>query len=428
MTSSPARIPPQILHTGGNSSRVTAREVDEQCERLELLLPKTLWPATRNLQDYALAYAEYYRGNLVFLDQGWDFLAAMLRQAWQQGACEIVARLASALAYPASGRRDLTEARQVLQLGVVASRRIRERQRFASLLNRLGAVIFISGNYQLGHRLWYTGLYHIESAGPPSGLWEPLYSFAQVADILGNYAAAQHFIETFYAARLAENPDSLAVALFARGLYARFMGNMEKAGADFSDCLRLLVPRLSCEPASARQLFLLVVQAELARARGQYLQAQSSTEAALALAQAYGDQYTFLALLIDQGVFACWKGWFEEVRRIFPRMRELEGQLGFPHLAQVNRVLAQRLQEHGLLMENRQLLTHMVSEGTEPLSVREREVLGLVAEGLSNREIAGRLVITTATVKKHLEHMYLRLDVHNRTAAVARARSLKIIS
>ncbi len=427
MASSPARMSPPRLHTGSEFSRLTAREVNEQRERLELLLPKALWPATRNLQDYALAYADYYRGNLVLLDQGWDFLAAVLRQAWQREACEIVARLASALAYPAGGRRDLAEARQVLQLGVVASRRIRDRLRFASLLNRLGAVTFISGNYQLGHRLWYTGLYHIEAAGPPPGLWEPLYSFAQVADILGNYAAAQHFLETFYASRSAENPDSLAVALFARGLYARFMGNVEEAGADFSDCLRLLVPRLSCEPSAARQLFLLVVQAELARAQGRYLQAQRAAETALALAQAYGDQYTFATLLIDQGMFACRNGWFDEVRRLFPRMRELEGQLGFPHLAQVNRMLEQRLREHGLPPENRQLPPPTVAEGAQPLSAREHEVLQLVAEGLSNGEIAARLVITTATVKKHLEHIYLRLDVHTRTAAVARARGLNLI-
>ena len=428
MASSPARIPLPLAHDGDSRARMPARTLDAQPESLKLLLPETMWPATRDLQDYALAYADYYRGNLVFLDQGWGFLASTLRQAWQQGAYEVVARLASALAYPASGRCDLAEARQVLQLGVVASRRIRDRQRFASLLNRLGAVTFIAGNYQLGHRLWWTGLHHVEPADSPAGLWEPLYSFAQIADILGNYAATQHFLETFYPARAAENVDSLAVALFARGLYARFMGKMEEAGADFSDCLRLLVPRLPCEPAgAARQIFVLVVQAELARAREQYLQAWHATETALALAQAYGDRYTFSTLLIDQGVFACRRGWLDEVRRLFPRMRELEGQIGFPNFARVNRVLEQHLLERGLLLENPLPLTRTVPEGPEPLSTREREVLQLVAEGLSNREIAGRLVITTATVKKHLEHMYLRLDVHNRTSAIARARDLKIL-
>lgn len=51
----------------------------------------------------------------------------------------------------------------------------------------------------------------------------------------------------------------------------------------------------------------------------------------------------------------------------------------------------------------------------------------MVAAGLSNREIAGRLAITATTVKKHLEHSVVRLDVHMRTAAVALARGLRLL-
>ena len=58
----------------------------------------------------------------------------------------------------------------------------------------------------------------------------------------------------------------------------------------------------------------------------------------------------------------------------------------------------------------------------EPLSEREYEVLELVAFGLSKQEIGRHLMITTKTVKKHLEHIYTKLDVHSRTAALARMR------
>lgn len=113
--------------------------------------------------------------------------------------------------------------------------------------------------------------------------------------------------------------DGLAVALFARGLYARFLGVMPQAEADFCACLRLQVPHLQTGPAAlARQLFLLVVQAELARTRREYPQAQRSTKTALALARACGDRYTFSTLLIGQRMFACRNGWFDEVRRLFP--------------------------------------------------------------------------------------------------------------
>lgn len=60
------------------------------------------------------------------------------------------------------------------------------------------------------------------------------------------------------------------------------------------------------------------------------------------------------------------------------------------------------------------------------MSEREIEVLQLVADGLSNQEIAGRLVITSGTVKKHLEHIYSKLDVHSRTSAIAMARIHKL--
>ncbi|WP_037622535.1 response regulator [Streptomyces aureus] len=57
----------------------------------------------------------------------------------------------------------------------------------------------------------------------------------------------------------------------------------------------------------------------------------------------------------------------------------------------------------------------------ESLSAREREVLVLVARGTSNREIARELFISEATVKTHLTHVYGKLGVKDRAAAVATA-------
>ncbi|NUP01631.1 MAG: response regulator transcription factor [Nonomuraea sp.] len=55
------------------------------------------------------------------------------------------------------------------------------------------------------------------------------------------------------------------------------------------------------------------------------------------------------------------------------------------------------------------------------LSPRELEVLGLIARGATNRDVAGRLFITEATVKTHLLHVFAKLDVKDRAAAVAAA-------
>jgi LuxR family transcriptional regulator, maltose regulon positive regulatory protein len=63
----------------------------------------------------------------------------------------------------------------------------------------------------------------------------------------------------------------------------------------------------------------------------------------------------------------------------------------------------------------------------EPLTSREQEILGLLAAGLTNREIAAKLGISPGTVKKHVGSIYGKLSVHSRTGAVARARELDLL-
>ncbi|HEX6305578.1 MAG TPA: LuxR C-terminal-related transcriptional regulator [Anaerolineales bacterium] len=63
----------------------------------------------------------------------------------------------------------------------------------------------------------------------------------------------------------------------------------------------------------------------------------------------------------------------------------------------------------------------------DPLSERELEVLRLVAEGLTNAQIADRLVVAGSTVKTHINRIYRKLAVTTRTEAVARARQLQIL-
>jgi DNA-binding NarL/FixJ family response regulator len=67
------------------------------------------------------------------------------------------------------------------------------------------------------------------------------------------------------------------------------------------------------------------------------------------------------------------------------------------------------------------LLGQIRAPAREPLSPRELEVLALVAQGGTNREAAARLFISEATVKTHLLHIYAKLDVKDRAAAVGAA-------
>ncbi len=63
----------------------------------------------------------------------------------------------------------------------------------------------------------------------------------------------------------------------------------------------------------------------------------------------------------------------------------------------------------------------------EPLSRRELDVLRLIGEGCSNQDIAGRLVLSLHTVKKHVSNIFSKLGVKSRTQAIARARELKLL-
>jgi DNA-binding NarL/FixJ family response regulator len=65
------------------------------------------------------------------------------------------------------------------------------------------------------------------------------------------------------------------------------------------------------------------------------------------------------------------------------------------------------------------LIGQMRAPASDPLSPRELEVLGLVAGGATNRDAASRLFISEATVKTHLLHLYEKLGVNDRAAAVA---------
>ncbi len=63
----------------------------------------------------------------------------------------------------------------------------------------------------------------------------------------------------------------------------------------------------------------------------------------------------------------------------------------------------------------------------KPLSPRELEILALLAERLSNKEIGTRLHISVGTVKRHCENIYRKLDVRGRREAVAEALRLRIL-
>ena len=58
-------------------------------------------------------------------------------------------------------------------------------------------------------------------------------------------------------------------------------------------------------------------------------------------------------------------------------------------------------------------------DGTDVLTQREREILQLLADGMSNADVAGQLFISQETVKSHVRHILTKLEADTRTQAVA---------
>jgi LuxR family maltose regulon positive regulatory protein len=151
-----------------------------------------------------------------------------------------------------------------------------------------------------------------------------------------------------------------------------------------------------------RLLETICLQALLAEQQGQQRQALDYLRRALALGEAEGYIRTF----VDEGV------------PLVSLLRQAAGQniqLPASYTARLVAALDNTGAEEQLVLP------------LDPLSDRELEILRLIATGMSNKELAERLILTVGTIKWHLSNIYSKLNVRSRTQAVAIARSLGLI-
>jgi DNA-binding CsgD family transcriptional regulator len=123
-------------------------------------------------------------------------------------------------------------------------------------------------------------------------------------------------------------------------------------------------------------------------------------------------------------------GWVDEIHVDLDPPRRWRGEVAIYSSADFGRrarMIMQLLRPHlqGLFRAatHRRRLAALDSEATAELTPREREVMLRVADGLSNAEIARALVVERSTIRKHLEHVYEKLGVRSRTAALAKLRA-----
>jgi LuxR family maltose regulon positive regulatory protein len=151
-----------------------------------------------------------------------------------------------------------------------------------------------------------------------------------------------------------------------------------------------------------------ILQALAFQAKGETDRALFTLEKALTLAEPEG----FIRIFVDEG---------PPMARLL--YEALAREIAPDYIRRLLAAFSDAETEQSDATESQVLEANLV----EPLSDREIEVLHLIAEGLTNQEIAARLYLSLNTVKVHTRNIYGKLDAHNRTQAVTRARVLGIL-
>lgn len=186
-------------------------------------------------------------------------------------------------------------------------------------------------------------------------------------------------------------------------------GREDPKGPLLLNALYLLNRLLADAEAKARMssiLEILILQSLALAVQGERIQALTALEQALTYAAPEG----YIRLFVDKGLPMLTLLRHARVHGITPHYTATllsafgESDLSIPdlHATRANRLI-------------------------EPLTEREREVLGLLLEGASNREIAHQLVLSINTVKRHIYNICGKLGVKSRTQVLAKARTLNLL-
>ena len=209
----------------------------------------------------------------------------------------------------------------------------------------------------------------------------------------------------------------------ARVLLAR--STSDSANRSFREALGLLERLLQAAQEGERTgsvIEILVLQALAHQKRGDMPAALASLQQALTLAEPEG----YVRIFVDEGPpMAVLLAKLHERSRKRPRAASTNVPLAY-----IERLLAllrgERVQEG--ISSAAPSAAAPAQSLLDPLTERELEVLCLIAAGLSNRDIAARLVLALSTVKSYVNTIYSKLQVESRTQAVARARALHLLS
>jgi LuxR family maltose regulon positive regulatory protein len=223
--------------------------------------------------------------------------------------------------------------------------------------------------------------------------------------------------------RPVKDDEALTVSELILEIEGAIIARIYVAAQQPAEAHAILTPLLAAAEERGRTgslIRLLTVQALACAAQGERASAAHALQRALALAEPEGYVRTF----VDEG---------DDLRLLMTDFRfwigaqDLDAEQRIRLLAytdQLLRVFTPAAHELPTPIRNRQ---SPIENLVEPLSDREIEILGLIAAGLSNQDIADRLFLALPTIKWYTTQIYGKLGVANRTQAVAKARALDLL-
>jgi len=265
---------------------------------------------------------------------------------------------------------------------------------------RLGIGLFFHGDYRDAERILQEALRLYRELDDKVGQYLAIYELAEVVCALGEYERSAALHEESLALKQVQGDKwHIAFSLFGLGLLHCRRGNIPKASQLLVECLRLRQELRTRNDIAVTLEALAWVAAELGRAR----------QAACLIGAANALLSTVSAVLSPHHRPAHDRCMASIQRALTPSEFDAAFKEG-------SRLSEGAAVEFAVAAVEAPASTKVAKP---LLSARERLVAGLVAQGLSNREIAGRLVISERTAESHIEHIRNKLGFHSRSQVAA---------
>lgn len=330
----------------------------------------------------------------------------------------------------------------------------------AQALRGAGRLALRQNDYPAATAAFTEALAIFRELGDRYGIAQTLGWFGVVPHHLGRYDEAQAMLEESLAiSREIGNIGEQSIALRFLADLAQDRGDLVRAALRYEETLTL---------ARARQVphdiaYALRGLGHVARAQGQYALAGERLRESLALLKPLRDRRCIPLTLEGLACIHVGPAWADRAARILGAAQVMQATTGAPSppsaAADYRRTVAdarlalgpdpfERAWAAGAAMSLDEAIDLALSPPDDesepgdglpltavrvasqdrdvPLSVREREVVALIADGLSNREIAERLVLSVRTVERHIENVYHRLGISGKAGrAIVTAYALR---